>query len=89
MFRGEDGLLKWMAEIDEQFEAWEIGIGEIHEVAPEHYLVHGSIHARGRGSGMDLGQPASWLIDLRQGRVLRIRNFIGPDADARAKAAAE
>ncbi len=41
--------------------------------------------ARGRQSGIDLDQPASWLVTLRAGRIARIQNFIGPDARAQAE----
>ena len=84
VYRGAEGVRAWTAEIDQQFEAWELRIDEMHEVEPGSFVVHGSIRARGRHSGIDLDGPASWRIDLRDGRILRIRNFIGPDASAEA-----
>ncbi len=86
VFHGADGVHRWTAEIDQQFEAWEILIDSIDEDRPGSFLAHGSIRARGRQSGVDLDQPASWRIDLRNGRILRVRNFIGPDAAAGASA---
>lgn len=80
VYSGRDGLAAWISEIDEQFESWELGIDEFRKLGPEAYIVHGSIHARGRTSGVDLDQPASWLVDLLAGRLLRIRNFIGQAA---------
>jgi hypothetical protein len=80
VYSGQKGLLSWIDEIDEQFESWELGIDSVRLLSPDAYLVHGSIRARGRTSGVDLDQPASWLIDLREGRLLRIRNFIGQAA---------
>ena len=87
-FRGADGLAKWMAEIDDQFEGWEIAISELREVGPGAYLVHGEIKALGRQSGLRLDQPASWLVGVREGRIWRLHNFIGPDARQRAEAEA-
>jgi ketosteroid isomerase-like protein len=46
--------------------------------------VQGSIHGRGRQSGVDLDQPASWLVEVRTGRLLRLRNYIGREAAAEA-----
>jgi hypothetical protein len=89
VYSGRDGLMAWVGEIDEQFEAWELGIDELRPLAPGSYIVHGSIHARGRTSGLDLDQPASWLVDLRDGRVLRIRNFIGSMAREAAEGASQ
>lgn len=88
VYSGRDGLLSWIDEIDEQFESWELGIDDFRPLGPESYLVHGSICARGRTSGVDLDQPASWLVDLRDGRLLRIRNFIGQAAREAAEEAA-
>jgi ketosteroid isomerase-like protein len=88
VYSGRDGLLSWIDEIDQQFESWELGIEEVRRLGPDAYIVHGSIRARGRTSGVDLDQSASWLIDLRDGRLLRIRNFIGQVAREAAESAA-
>jgi ketosteroid isomerase-like protein len=88
VYSGRDGVMAWVGEIDEQFESWALGIDELRPLAPGSYIVHGSIHARGRTSGLDLDQPASWLVDVRDGRLLRIRNFIGAMAREAAEGAA-
>jgi hypothetical protein len=80
--------MTWMSEIDEQFESWAVGIDEMRLLAPEAYIAHGWIHARRRHSGLDLDQAASWLVDVSDGRLLRIRNFIGASARAAAESAA-
>ncbi len=89
VFHGEAGLREWIGEIDEQFDSWQLGVDEVCELEPGLLIVHGSIAARGRQSGLDLDQPASWLVGVRDGRVSRLVNFIGPDARARAESAAE
>jgi hypothetical protein len=88
VYSGRDGLMAWVSEIDEQFESWELRIDELRPLAPDSYIVHGSIHARGRTSGLDLDQPASWLVDLRDARLRRVRNFIGAMARDAAEGAA-
>ncbi len=87
VFRGEAGLREWIGEIDEQSDSWQHGVDEVIELAPGSLIVHGSIAARGRQSGLDLDQPASWLVGIRDGRVSRLVRFIGPDARERAEAA--
>jgi hypothetical protein len=87
VYSGRRGLMAWMGEIDEQFESWAVGIDEMRRIAPDAYIAHGWIHARGRNSGVDLDQPASWLVDLREGKLLRIRNFIGTSARESAESA--
>jgi hypothetical protein len=64
--------------------AWEILIDSIEEDRPGSFLAQGSIRARGCHSGVGPDQPAGWRIDLRGGRILRVRNFIGPEAAAQA-----
>jgi hypothetical protein len=89
VYSGRSGLVAWRGEIDEQFESWAVHIDEMRRLAPDAYIAHGSIHARGRHSGVDLDQPASWLVDLNAGKVLRIRNFIGTNARDAAESAAQ
>ena len=38
--------------------------GQIERVSDDRILVDGMIKARGRGSGMDLDQPAAWTVEL-------------------------
>ena len=77
VFMGEAGVGRWIAEIDEQFEAWGISIDEIEERSATRFVVRGTIRARGRQSGIDLDQPVTWDIELRDGRLLRLTNTLG------------
>jgi ketosteroid isomerase-like protein len=90
VFRGEAELSQWIAEIEEQFDAWELTIAEIEEVDPDRFLVRGGVRARGRQSGVDLDQPLTWLVTLRDGRMTRLKGFWGSDAydEARVEAGA-
>jgi ketosteroid isomerase-like protein len=84
VWRGEDGVQAWASEIDDQFERWEVSIDEISAHGEERMAARGWIRARGRGSGMDLDQPASWIVHLSDGRIAALHNFIGYDAADRA-----
>jgi ketosteroid isomerase-like protein len=86
--RGREGLRKWFAEIDEQFQSWKIEVRTLEERAPGRFFGDGAIRARGRHSEMDLEQPVSWMIEVRDGRLVRFENYIGPDAAATASARA-
>jgi len=89
VYRGFDELPRWGKEIDEQFESWRIDISEVRGLTDEKVLVLGEIHARGRHSGVDVEHPAAWIVELREGRILRIRNFLGSDAADAALAFAD
>ena len=83
-FRGYDGGEAWIREIDEQFDDWRVVVDSSRPVGGGRFLLEGSIHGRGRQSGVDLDQPASWLVEIRAGRLLRLRNYIGREAAAEA-----
>jgi ketosteroid isomerase-like protein len=85
-FHGYDGALEWVHEIDDQFADWQVRIDELRDAGAQRYVVEGSIHGRGRQSGVDLDQPASWLVEMSNGRILRLINFIGRDAAAQSLA---
>jgi ketosteroid isomerase-like protein len=88
VYSGRLGVESWIAEIDDQFDSWELDVDVVRVLEPDRYIVHGAIRARGRNSGVDLDQPASWLVDIRDGRLVRIRNFIGATARETSESAA-
>ena len=68
-YRGHEQLLKWWRE--EILVTW-----EFFEVHPETFervgdrlLVTGRWKARGLESGVELDMPASWVIELRDGKI--------------------
>ena len=83
-FRGYDGGEAWIREIDEQFDDWRVEVDSSRPLGGGRFLLEGSIHGRGRQSGIDLDQPASWVVEVRAGRLLRLRNYIGREAAARS-----
>jgi ketosteroid isomerase-like protein len=79
-FRGLDGVRRWMAEIDEQFEDWVLTIDEIRSAADDRLLVLGGVHFRGRSSGVEFDQPMGWLVDFEGERISALHNIVGHDA---------
>jgi SnoaL-like domain len=80
VFSGDSGVRRWVTEIDEQFDEWELSIDEIDQLSAERFAVRGSVRARGRQSGLDLDQLITWRVELRDGRILRLENTIGWDS---------
>jgi len=74
--RGVDGLQAWFLEIEQQFEEWQQHIAEVRELDRDRLLVIGEIHLRGRGSKVEFDQPMAWLMDFRDGRLLRLETFV-------------
>ena len=79
-FRGVDEIRDWMAEIDEQFEDWQLSIEEVRDAPEGRLLVLGSVHFRGRSSGVEFDQPMGWIVDFKDGRTCALHNITGHDA---------
>jgi ketosteroid isomerase-like protein len=73
--RGHRALTSW---VERWFEAWEDAWDEIIEVIAAGRLVVAAIrvHGRGRKSGMEISQRLFDVHELRDGRVLRIREYL-------------
>src|SRR5262245_15908944 len=75
VYHGHEGLLKWLQrEVIATYETFEVHPEEIREVG-EHLLVFGRWIARGRESGVELEVTASWVVDVRDGRIVRWQTY--------------
>jgi ketosteroid isomerase-like protein len=83
-YRGHDGFRDWIADIDEQFETWELRGEEWLPLEDDRLLVLGSIRAKGRGSGLELDQELAWLFTLRNEKMVRYDAFYDQDEGLRA-----
>jgi ketosteroid isomerase-like protein len=72
-YHGYDGVRRWMAEIDDQFEAWHSSIDEFRDASEERLLGLGTVHLRGRASGVEFDQPMAWLVTFAGERVIDLR----------------
>jgi uncharacterized protein len=75
VYRGHDGVRQWVEDLATDWEFFETDQEEFREMG-DRVLIFGRWRARARNSGIELeGQPASWLVDLRDGRVTRLQTF--------------
>jgi len=82
-FRGLEGVRAWLAGLDENFETWELITDEWHERG-DTLVVLGSVHARGRGSGIELDMPIAWVAQFRGGRLIRMQTLTDHEEALRA-----
>jgi ketosteroid isomerase-like protein len=82
-YRGHEGFRQWIVDIDEQFEVWELHATEWIALEDERLLALGEIHARGRGSGLELDQELAWLFSLRDEKLIRYEVFYDQDEGKR------
>jgi len=79
VYRGHAGVLEWFEkEVIETYQTFDVHPDEIQEVG-ERLLVFGHWVARGRESGVELTVPATWVIDLRDGKIARWQTYTDRD----------
>ena len=76
VFRGYDGIRRWIADVLDSFDEWGMEIGDCRETDGGRLLVIGRAHLRGRESGVELDVPCAWLFDFRAGRMFRMEIFL-------------
>jgi ketosteroid isomerase-like protein len=87
-YHGYEGLRRWMAEIDDQFDDWSLSIDEFRGASEGRLLALGTVHVRGRTSGVAFDQPMALLLAFAEGRLIELRTI--PDhAQAREAAGLE
>jgi ketosteroid isomerase-like protein len=87
VYRGHEDVERWVSDMEEAFDEWQLDLQELEEVSPSRMLGVGTIHLRGRGSGATVDQPCAWLLDHVDGKLTRFEAFLNRVEEARAIAA--
>jgi len=75
VYRGHEGFLHWWEhETKANWERFEVHPQEFERVG-DRILVFGRWLARGRASGIDLDIPATWVIEVREGKIARFQTY--------------
>jgi ketosteroid isomerase-like protein len=74
-YHGYDGLRRWMAEIDDQFEDWRLSIDQFRDASEGRLLALGTVHVRGRASGVAFDQPMAWLLTFAGDKLIELRTI--------------
>jgi ketosteroid isomerase-like protein len=74
VYRGHEGVCKWIEDLGTDWDSFETHQEEFQEIG-DRVLIFGRWRARARNSGIELREPAAWLVDLRGGRVVRLQTF--------------
>jgi ketosteroid isomerase-like protein len=86
-YRGHQGFEQWLADTEESFESFETR-SELRDLGGQ-VLAWGTLHVRGRGSGIDTEVPFGGIYDFRQGKILRWRDFGSKEQALKAAGRAE
>ena len=87
-YRGLEGIRLWTAEIDEHFEEWHIVVEDWRELG-EDVVALGEIQLRGRSSAVQFDQPAGVIVEIREGKLARLRLFNSHDETLQAAGLSE
>jgi ketosteroid isomerase-like protein len=75
-YRGHSGVRQWIEDMNRDWDYFEARPEEFRDLGDDRLLALGTWRARGRSSGVELdSQPAAWLIQLRNGKTVRMQTF--------------
>jgi ketosteroid isomerase-like protein len=83
-YAGADGIHEMCRDMAESWCAFAVEIEEVHDL-DDRVLVIGEHRTRGRVSGIDVAARRGWLLELRDGSLIRLRSFRDPE-EARRQA---
>jgi ketosteroid isomerase-like protein len=79
VYNGHAGARQWLEhEIYDTYDAFETIPEEFHVVG-DHLLVFGRWCARGKESGTDVEFAATWVVDVRDGKIVRWQTYTDRD----------
>ena len=79
-YRGREALADYLRDVAEVWDEIELLPQELVELDEERVLVFGRVRARRRNSRIDT--PNAWMWELRGGKVVLVRVYAEPTADA-------
>jgi ketosteroid isomerase-like protein len=75
-YRGHEGVRQWIEELKRDWAAFETRPEQFRDLDGDRVLALGSWRARGRGGEVLLDIPqGAWLVQFRNGKVVRMETF--------------
>jgi ketosteroid isomerase-like protein len=75
IYEGHDGFRRFVQEIDEVWEDFRIEPLEFIDAGEDKVVVSYLVHARGKGSGVDVELPSTSVYTLRRGKLIEARMY--------------
>jgi len=75
VYRGHEGIRQFIRDVDEALSQLQVEPLEIRDLG-EQIVASGCLRARGRASGAEIESPISWLVEFKDGRVIRMRDYL-------------
>jgi ketosteroid isomerase-like protein len=77
VYRGHEGVREAFREWYDTLAEIHVEIWEIRDLG-EQIVGIGRIRARGQESGAEVESPGGWVVDLKDGKAIRVREFLDP-----------
>jgi ketosteroid isomerase-like protein len=77
VYRGYDGAREMVGDLDETLAPLHIEISEIRDL-DDVLVATGSLRGHGTESGVDIESPYGLVVEFRNGRAVRIRDYLDP-----------
>jgi ketosteroid isomerase-like protein len=75
-YRGHDGVRQWLEDMKRDWSTYETRPERFLDLGDDRILILGMWRARGRGGDVLLDFPqASWLVQIRKGRLVLLHTF--------------
>ena len=87
-YRGHDGVRELFRDLNEGFTDQEVEPSEITDLGGVLVAI-GRIRGRGKESGAEAESPINWVVDFRDSRAVRVREYLDPKAALEAAGLSE
>ncbi len=77
VYRGRHDVREWLQELDETIAELRIEISEIRDLG-ERVLAVGQLRRHGRESGAEVESPIGYVVEFKNGKVIRIDDYLEP-----------
>jgi ketosteroid isomerase-like protein len=83
VYRGHEGVRRFMREVNDAFAEVQIEELEIHDL-DERIVMSGRLRAFGRSSGAPTESAIGWVVEMKDARIIRMRDYLDPAEALRA-----
>ena len=88
VYRGHDGVRRWVRDIDEALADIRLELPEIRDLG-DRLVALGRLRARGTASGADTESPFGCVVEWEDGKATRVLSFLDPKEAREAAGLAE
>jgi ketosteroid isomerase-like protein len=74
-YRGHAGMRRFFADTAESFESFRLEFTDVRDLGDGRVLAMGTLHIRGKGSGIETDVPTAGVAAFRAGRVVHWKDY--------------